>query len=711
MTNTNKIISLILIIGAIFISPLNSTKTSSQEALDKKNKYLEHYQKLANLEPKQHVSNNIIVQFANKNTDKETASKILMTVVDTNTEVRELGSGFFGLELKYLGETNSKINSKLDTKLTNIIKNISKINEVELVDINSFEIKKKNFVTPDLYYPIQYNMNKVTPPSTVLSTPNTSINLDDAWDYTRGSPNVVIANIDSGWDLPTADFDIEPGAYDFGSNDYNVNVPSNIARNNSNLYEFHANLTSSVIASKSTSGPTSVTPGVCPNCKILPIKITDDMDLGTELSFVAGLNYAASKAKVITIQLGNSTYSQIEQNAINIIRQRGIPFVSSSGNNNSESVGTYPSQYDNMIGVGAITLNRKKTSYSNYGYSTKYVMPINAISASTGAERQAMIAELFGTPNYVNGTSFTAPMVTGIIGLMYSSKPSMTYEEMIYALDKSATSVDSDNPQYAGKLGKGFINAFKALSALNTTKSIYWRNNDGTNVDWVMDNNIVAASKSSIFVPNNWTLSGVSDFNNDGVKDRLWRDKNNGDTVIWNMKSDGGVLASHFLGNIPNYWSISAIGDLTNDQKTDIIWRNTDGGFVIWKMNNNQIVDSLSFQNIPMEWKMKAISDFNGDTKGDIIWRNINTGDNLIWYMNGTSYVSENSIPLVPTDWNIAGVADFDNDSKGDIVWRNNNGTNVIWYMNNNLIKSAVTFPTVPTNWYIGGLETSQGVG
>ena len=66
-----------------------------------------------------------------------------------------------------------------------------------------------------------------------------------------------------------------------------------------------------------------------------------------------------------------------------------------------------------------------------------------------------------------NGTSFSAPYVSGTIGLMLSLKPCLTFEDVVEILTQSAVNIDAQNPSYIGMLGAGRLNANAALALTN----------------------------------------------------------------------------------------------------------------------------------------------------------------------------------------------------------------------------------------------------
>ena len=155
-----------------------------------------------------------------------------------------------------------------------------------------------------------------------------------------------------------------------------------------------------------------------------------------------------------------------------------------------------------------------------------------------------------------------------------------------------------------------------------------------------------------------WNIVAAADFDLDGRDDILWRNKNNGATLIWFM--DGATIRSsqwvHPGGNTD--WTIAGVGDFDGDGKADILWRyNLTGATLMWQMNGGQIASSSWVHyGDNLNWTIAGVGDFNGDWKSDILWRENNTGATLYWQMNGPQIMS--SIPLHSggnLDWQIEG--------------------------------------------------------
>ena len=109
---------------------------------------------------------------------------------------------------------------------------------------------------------------------------------------------------------------------------------------------------------------------------------------------------------------------------------------------------------------------------------------------------------------------------------------------------------------------------------------------------------VMALMAFSLFVPTvtnnfkvgpmrNWHKSGTADFNVDGIPDILWRNTN-GSNVIWYMDENGRTIKG--VDRAPyreKEWEMWKIEDFDADGVPDILWRNIEGDRVVWYMNKN----------------------------------------------------------------------------------------------------------------------------
>jgi hypothetical protein len=179
-----------------------------------------------------------------------------------------------------------------------------------------------------------------------------------------------------------------------------------------------------------------------------------------------GIVYLAENgADVINCSWGGGGYSETGQLAVNYATSLGAIVVAAAGNNNSSSP-FYPAAYQNIVSVASVASNDKKAYYSNYGYTVDVAAP--------GGDAYVDGGILSTLPNNTygryQGTSMAAPQVTGLIGFVKSYIPSASNDRIIRRVIGNVDKIDSLNPTYAGMLGTGRINAYKALLQDYTNK-------------------------------------------------------------------------------------------------------------------------------------------------------------------------------------------------------------------------------------------------
>jgi len=342
--------------------------------------------------------------------------------------------------------------------------------------------------TPDdPQYSQQYGLPKIDAPS--------------AWDITTGSSNVKIAILDSGVDIDHPDLDSKLTAgYDFV--DINVNEwqsdgftlisGEDYTTRDSNPDDFrgHGTQVAGVAAAETNNGDDIA--GVCWTCSIIPVRACFDITLpngnrdgACDFPDVAdGIVYAADNgADVINMSIGTDQDNADIRSSIQYASGQGSILVASSGNQDASQV-QYPARYPEVMAVGATNSNDQRASFSNYGDDLDFAAPgVNIVTTTKGG----------GYPSSPSGTSFAAPHVSGLIGLMLVENPQLTHVKARDLIRYVADKVGGYSYSYgrSDELGYGRINAFESVKnaarpnpATNLEITNTGNYNDYVRLDW-----------------------------------------------------------------------------------------------------------------------------------------------------------------------------------------------------------------------------------
>ncbi len=268
-----------------------------------------------------------------------------------------------------------------------------------------------------------------------------------AWDVGSGSADVILAILDTGLNAAHVEFaDRVVAGYDFINEDEDPTDDHG-----------HGTHVAGIAAAAAGNGEGSA--GVCPQCKIMPIKVLDGGNRGTWGTVASGIYYAVDHgARVINLSLGASATSRTLEDAVAYAKEHDVIIVASSGNAAS-SLPYYPAAIPWVVAVGATTDVDALWSFSNTGdhidltapgyriYSTYYDLSSN------------------GGYAYMTGTSMASPFVTGLVGLVAGLDGELTASEIIDLMTANADDLGDEGKD--ASFGYGRINAYTTLVAAN----------------------------------------------------------------------------------------------------------------------------------------------------------------------------------------------------------------------------------------------------
>ncbi len=298
--------------------------------------------------------------------------------------------------------------------------------------------------------------------------------------------NVTVAVLDSGIDLGIGQYgnhpDLESNLWDDGNGNHGYNVfgingpqDINIPQDNSG----HGTHVAGIIGASTNNsiGVAGVAGGwdnLEPGCQLMTVKISH---FGFSASTViSGINWAfRNGAEVINMSWGMSNTNITLRNLINRIMDEDptIVFVAAAGNEGTNSV-AFPANIPGVISVGATGINDAKASYTNYGNLLDICAPGNGIVSTTPQDEEFTNHNLPYNPwssnyEYADGTSMSAPMVSGAVALIKDTFPGITREQIIQRLKGTADDLTqmNTNSMYMRSLGTGRLNVYRALTEGN----------------------------------------------------------------------------------------------------------------------------------------------------------------------------------------------------------------------------------------------------
>jgi subtilisin family serine protease len=315
-----------------------------------------------------------------------------------------------------------------------------------------------------------------------------------AWDITTGTSEVVVAVTDTGIDLTHPDLaaniwvnpaEIANNGVDDDSNGLVDDVNGwNFSDDNKEVYsnaftDRHGTFVAGIIGAVGNN-EVGVS-GVAWNVKLMPVKFLGGAD-NSVAGAIKAINYVvAQKKKGVNVRVINgswgpgrsdctASFSQALKDTITVAGNKGILFVSSSGNgicgtnslgDNLDVAPEYPAAWSGEIAthisVAAIGRDDDLLFFSNYGQRT-----VGIAAPGDGFVYSTHAGGFYGTFS-PGGTSFAAPHITGIAALLAAHEPALTPAQIKRRIIDTAEPA----PSLAGKVeASGRANAYNALRNL-----------------------------------------------------------------------------------------------------------------------------------------------------------------------------------------------------------------------------------------------------
>lgn len=288
------------------------------------------------------------------------------------------------------------------------------------------------------------------------------IQLQEAWNITRGSEKITVAVVDNGFDLSHNAFNgkiIKP--YNIFTGDGKVYCDGELGKHGT-----HVAVTA--IGKDSTN-----IGGVAPLCKLMPIQVFDG-EFTTNYAIMNGIMHAVKNGADVVNVSAEPIFENLSHVDVEIqrefskrylkneekmwiklfskAREKNSIVVLSAGNDHVLSSVPAQNRSGNAIVVCACDSSNSAISFSNFADCSTISAPGFKILGTFPNNKSA----------YISGTSMAAPVVSGVIALMKSIKSDMQLGNITYVLEHTCTPQKGDIP--------GCVNANKAVQAVKKGK-------------------------------------------------------------------------------------------------------------------------------------------------------------------------------------------------------------------------------------------------
>jgi len=389
------------------------------------------------------------------------------------------------------------------------LKTSSQIYKIEIKDFCLEKILKILLKRPEIE---MAEPNWLVEASAISSPPNDpyydklwylkQIGAEEAWKIVGGGKEeVVVAILDTGVDIDHPDLkeniwtniDEMPGnAADDDNNgyiddvhgwDFIENVPDPRPKFKDNWTEsgiHHGTLIGGLIAASGNNREGTI--GLSYEVRIMPLRVLNNEGTGSVDQVIKGINYAIyNGAKIINLSFVGSEKSYFLKEALKKAWDMGVLVVAAAGNETINApldlnkTPVYPicldaDEKENFIlGVAATDLQDEKAIFSDYGSSCIDVSaPGIRVFGPLVYQPDKGFNEYYG--GYWSGTSLSAPLVSSLAALVWSANPLLSQKDVRDIILGQTKKIDSLNPDFAGQLGQGRIDAYEAVNYALTQK-------------------------------------------------------------------------------------------------------------------------------------------------------------------------------------------------------------------------------------------------
>ena len=399
--------------------------------------------------------------------------------------------------------------------------------ELEYIPLQSPNL----FVPNDEYFAQQWHLSQIGAPR--------------AWDVARGSPEVVVAIVDTGCDLAHPDLRDAYASAGRNAGDPAADGSPVVFALDGGL-NWHGTAVAGVIAA-GLDNRVGMS-GVAGGCRIYPVAVP----AGSTVEFADAITYAIeSGAQVVNISLSiGEHWFSMARAAIDDGVGRGVVFCASAGNGDASSL-VFPARYPLVMGCGGSDRTDARWRIPAHGFGSHYgdesyegvptgvsvVAPAQDVATTdiSGTEGFSRAGSPLGDylnssprgESPFNATSASTPQVAGAAALLKSAHETLNGREVRRIIERTAEKVGGyayadvegyPNGSRHPEMGYGRLNVARALD-LGDVMIADWRRDKGIEPSTPPDGDFFSHSDITIRPTGDDTFEPDSDLSSQIVRD------------------------------------------------------------------------------------------------------------------------------------------------------------------------------------------------
>jgi len=279
----------------------------------------------------------------------------------------------------------------------------------------------------------------------------------DAWEVTKGDPNMLVAVVDT--DIDTTQPDLAG----------KVVVGRNFSGDSAPDAEGHGTEVAGLIAAQPDNGIGIA--GLGWSTRVLSVRVLDKQGAGLASNIALGIRYAADYPGVrvinLSLQQDASDADKVSTelgDAVAYALSKGVVVVAAAGNQ-SRAQPSYPASFPGVISVGAADEHDQTASFSPDAAFSNHGTWVDLAAPGVGVLTITPGCDCWVTPS---GTSFATPFVSAAAALVLAVKPTMTPAQVKARLDSTADPIPGLGVDVAsGRLNVGRAVAESAIAPLS----------------------------------------------------------------------------------------------------------------------------------------------------------------------------------------------------------------------------------------------------